>query len=77
MRLLDSLSRMIIRFSNGIAAFRRLASFTCGDCAQSESCGLPPNEKCVMKVMQISRGAENCARPPNIYRPAIWREDQN
>jgi hypothetical protein len=50
----------------------RLSRFTCGDCEQSERCGLPPNEGCVIEAMQIARDGEQRAGPPTAAYAAVW-----
>jgi len=30
--------------------------FTCSDCERWESCGLPPNDDCVIRAAQLERG---------------------
>jgi len=70
-------------FSGGVAAFfdglakvaeRGMAilspqrEFSCGDCERNASCGLPPNELCVFKAMQLARDGD--WRPQQ--RPIIY-----
>ena len=51
---------------------RRLSRFTCGDCEQSERCGLPPDDGCVIKAMQMARDADQRARRPRAAYAAVW-----
>lgn len=39
-----------------IAARRRQADFTCGDCERSERCGQAPSDTCVVAAAQMERG---------------------
>ena len=41
-------------FATVIARLRR-RKFSCGDCERWQSCGLPPDENCVVKLSQIER----------------------
>jgi hypothetical protein len=60
------LSRGLATFFDGVAkaAARSMAvlsaqrEFSCGDCERNASCGLPPNEFCVIKAMQLERDAD-------------------
>ena len=51
---------------------RRLSRFTCGDCEQSERCGLPPDDGCVIKAMQIARDGDQRAQRPSAAYVAVW-----
>lgn len=51
---------------------RRLSRFTCGDCEQSERCGLPPDDGCVTKAMHIARDGDQRARRPRAAYAAVW-----
>jgi hypothetical protein len=43
---------------------RRLSRFTCGDCEQSERCGLPPDDGCVIKICKSPAMATNAPGGP-------------
>jgi len=58
------------KISERLAASRRLSDFTCGDCERNERCGLPPDDQCVVRAMQIARDGDERARPPRY--PAVW-----
>jgi hypothetical protein len=51
---------------------RRLSRFTCGDCEQSERCGLPPDDGCVIKAMQIARDGDQRAWRSSAAYAAVW-----
>ena len=51
---------------------RRLSRFTCGDCEQSERCGLPPDDGCVIRAMHIARDGDQRARRPRAAYAAVW-----
>jgi hypothetical protein len=51
---------------------RRLSRFTCGDCEQSERCGLPPDDECLIKAMQMARDGDQRARRPRAAYAAVW-----
>lgn len=51
---------------------RRLSRFTCGDCEHSERCGLPPDDGCVIKAMQMARDGDQRARRPRAAYAAVW-----
>jgi hypothetical protein len=40
--------------------------FSCGDCERNASCGLPPDDLCVIKAMQLARDGEWRRRRPLI-----------
>ena len=71
----DDLSRGVAVFFDGVAklAVRGLAflsghrEFSCGDCERNASCGLPPNEFCVIKAMQLERDGDWRSRRPIVY----------
>lgn len=71
----DDLSRGVAAFFDGVAkvAVRGLAflsgqrEFACGDCERNASCGLPPNELCVIKAMQLERDGDWRSRRPIGY----------
>ncbi len=56
------------KVSDAIATRRRLSGFQCGDCSRVESCGLPPNDKCIVRAMQIAQGEWQRRRIP----PTGW-----
>jgi hypothetical protein len=72
MRALDLIRKISEKIAENIATSRRLSRFTCGDCERNERCGLPPDDKCVVKAMQIARDGDDRARPPTDIHPAMW-----
>jgi len=44
------------RLSDVISRRRRHEDFTCSDCERWERCGLPPNDACVVRAAQLTRG---------------------
>ena len=69
------LTRGVAAFFDGVAkaAARGMAfltpqpEFCCGDCERNASCGLPPDELCVVKAMQLARDGEWRPRRPIVY----------
>lgn len=72
MRVFDEIRKVLAKFAGSIAASRELSHFNCGDCEQNEQCGLPPSDKCIVKIIQIARDNENHARPPAGFYIAVW-----
>jgi len=56
MPLATAIREMLARISQRNAARRRLAQFTCADCARWQQCDLPPNTNCLARQVQIARG---------------------
>jgi hypothetical protein len=60
------LSRGVAAFFDGVAkaAVAGMAflspqrEFSCGDCERNASCGLPPDELCVIKAAQLARDGD-------------------
>jgi hypothetical protein len=55
MPLVDSVRRVIGGISDWMAARRRLAGFTCGDCYRVSHCNLSPNDQCILRQEQMER----------------------
>jgi hypothetical protein len=72
MRALDGIRTMIGKFSDRIAASRRGAEFTCGDCERNERCGLPPHKDCPVKAAQLARDGGYDRQAPDGYYKAVW-----
>lgn len=53
-------------FARTVAALRRRPDFTCGDCERSDRCGLPPSDRCIVKVAQIAHGDWHRKRRVNV-----------
>jgi hypothetical protein len=64
--------RIAAMIAIGRETSRRLSRFTCGDCEQSERCGLPPDDGCVIKAMHIARDGDQRARRPRAAYAAVW-----
>lgn len=47
---------LLARLANSIAPLHRQSDFTCSDCEQWASCGLPPSDTCVVRAAQMARG---------------------
>ena len=68
------LSRGVAAFFGGVAkaAARGMVflspqrEFSCGDCERNASCGLPPNDLCVVKAAQLERDGDWQPRRPPI-----------
>jgi len=53
---------------------RQSSRFSCGDCERNEQCGLPPDDNCEFRLMQIARDGDRPSRPYDydyLY-PAVW-----
>jgi len=72
MRALEGILKIANKVADRIASSRRLSRFNCGDCDRNERCGLPPDDKCIVKASQIARDGEYKARPPTGYHQAVW-----
>lgn len=68
MTALELLRRIVIR----ITASQRTARFTCGECERNSRCGLSPSKNCVIRMMQIARDGDYCARPPTAVLQGVW-----
>lgn len=67
MRALDKIRTIVIKIADRIATARRLSRFNCGNCDRNEQCGLPPDNKCLMKALQITCNRKYGARLPVAY----------
>jgi hypothetical protein len=56
MRFTNAIRGIFGQISAGIAARRRLADFTCGDCDRVYRCNLSPADSCIARHEQIARG---------------------
>ena len=73
MRAISALvEKIAAKIAANIATSRRLSRFTCGDCERNERCGLPPDNNCVVRAMQIARDGDNHARRPMVAHPGVW-----
>jgi hypothetical protein len=72
-RSLDDIQAFFRAIADRLAAMQRTSRFHCGDCERNEKCGLPPDDQCVTRAMQITRDGDYRARPPaDHFRPAVW-----
>ena len=63
----DGVAKAAVR---GMEFLDRPREFSCGDCERNASCGLPPNELCVIKAAQLERDGDDWRprrRPPIGY----------
>jgi hypothetical protein len=56
MRFTNAIRGIFGKIADGIAARRRLAGFTCGDCDRLDRCNLSPDDSCIARQEQIERG---------------------
>jgi hypothetical protein len=56
--------RAISRFVQQLVADR--TEFTCGQCDRNASCGLPPSQECVYRLMQVAERRPRAARWPAV-----------
>jgi len=64
MRTFDGIRAIFTAIAGYMGASRLASRFTCGDCERNERCSLPPDDNCIAKAEQISRGDENRRRAP-------------
>jgi len=50
-----------------LSLLRPEPKFSCGDCDRNASCGLPPDDLCVIKAMQMARDGDWRPRRPIVY----------
>lgn len=62
MRALDAVRGMITMLAGLIRPWRRKQAFSCGECERWQRCGLPPNDRCIVMVAQLARGARPIKR---------------
>lgn len=55
MRMFDAAHGAFARIARLIATLRRTPELACGDCERWERCGLPPNDRCIVRAAQIAR----------------------
>lgn len=67
MRALDEIRTIFAKFADRITTSRRLSQFNCGHCGWNERCGLPPDDKCIMKALQMTRHGEHGAWLSGCY----------
>lgn len=58
MRVFELINNAYMKCVDRILLVRQLSDFNCGDCEQSERCGLPPDDKCVARAMHLARDGE-------------------
>jgi hypothetical protein len=56
MPLTNAIYGIFGKISERLAARRRLADFTCGDCERLHRCNLSPSSNCIARQEQIARG---------------------
>ena len=59
MRFFDAIWDFFERFADHLATRRRLSRFTCGDCERHNQCGLPPSDRCAVRMAQIARDGDH------------------
>ena len=72
MHAFDEIRTIFKGIANRVEALRRTSRFVCGDCERNERCGLPPDEKCVVKAAQLARDDDYQRRAPANYYRAVW-----
>ena len=70
MSLANTIRGIVDRISDAIAARRRLADFTCGDCDRMSRCNLSPDDICTARQEQIERGDWKDRRTDKALLPA-------
>jgi hypothetical protein len=53
--MLNFVGTIFEKIARRIALRRRLSGFVCQDCERWQCCGLPPSDKCPIRVEQMSR----------------------
>lgn len=56
MRTLDVARTALEAVRNAMRGVRPDPEFTCGDCERRDRCSLPPNNDCLAKAEQMTRG---------------------
>jgi hypothetical protein len=65
----DAIRRILDGISDWVAARRRLAGFTCGDCYRVSRCNLSPADNCIVRQEQIERGDWEARRKARSFLP--------
>jgi hypothetical protein len=68
MPALELLRRIAVK----VTALHRVARFTCSACQQNAHCGLPPNDNCLVRALQIGSDGDYRARPPAGALQGVW-----
>jgi len=55
MRVLDIITWPFRVLAERYALHRRLSHFTCADCERHDHCGMPPDDRCVVRLAQVAR----------------------
>ena len=68
MRATNLIHAVFTKYARIVAARRRQSDFTCGDCEQSDRCGLPPSDDCIVRAAQMERGDWKIKRRGKLLR---------